>query len=230
MINVLHVGKFYHPYAGGSWDQAGAEGVPGDRAGTPADSRQVFLLAPDRYGFDVTDMVRAWLADPGSNYGAMLRSAPAVADLLQYNDNFKLASSEYNYVSDRPRLSIVYAAGGPQSTFDAAAATGKHVIFFVRHKSGPLYLWYEIISPRYLRQHTDALKVKGVDYEDVVKEITEMIKSVGIAHKIRRRIYCSIFPSKTISVQGCRKGAGKGPSIPAPLWPPSPAPCNPFIS
>ena len=63
---------------------------------------------------------------------------------------------------------IVYAAGGPQSTFKAAVDTGKHVIFFVRHKSGPLYLWYEIISPRYLRQHTDALKVEGVDYTDVV--------------------------------------------------------------
>jgi len=70
---------------------------------------------------------------------------------------------------------LVYAAGGPQSTFDAATATGKHVIFFVRHKSGPLYLWYEIISPRYLRQHTDALKVKGVDYEDVVVDSQEDI-------------------------------------------------------
>ncbi|KPJ70075.1 MAG: hypothetical protein AMS14_11165 [Planctomycetes bacterium DG_20] len=46
--------------------------------------------------------------------------------------------------------------------------TGKHVIFFVRHRSGPVYLWYEIISPRYLRQHTDTLKVEGVDYTDVV--------------------------------------------------------------
>ncbi|HUU10216.1 MAG TPA: twin-arginine translocation signal domain-containing protein, partial [Phycisphaerae bacterium] len=63
---------------------------------------------------------------------------------------------------------IVYAAGGPQSTFKAAVETGKHVIFFVRHRSGPVYLWYEIISPRYLRQHTDTLKVKGVDYTDVV--------------------------------------------------------------
>ncbi len=45
---------------------------------------------------------------------------------------------------------------------------GKDVIFFVRHKSGPVYLWYEIISPRYLRRHTDKLKVKGIDFQDVV--------------------------------------------------------------
>jgi hypothetical protein len=46
--------------------------------------------------------------------------------------------------------------------------TGKDRIFFCRHKSGPVYLWYEIISPRYLRQHTDTLAVKGVDEDDVV--------------------------------------------------------------
>ena len=52
--------------------------------------------------------------------------------------------------------------------FDALDKTGKDRIFFCRHKSGPVYLWYEIISPRYLRQHTDALAVKGVDEDDVV--------------------------------------------------------------
>ncbi len=62
---------------------------------------------------------------------------------------------------------LVYAANGG-SAIDAAGKTGKDVIFFVRHKSGPVYLWYEIISPRYLRQHTDELKVKGIDFQDVV--------------------------------------------------------------
>ena len=63
---------------------------------------------------------------------------------------------------------IVYAAGGWQDIFDALAAHGKDMIFFCRHKSGPVYLWYEIISPRYLRQHTDKLALKGMDDEDVV--------------------------------------------------------------
>jgi len=75
---------------------------------------------------------------------------------------------------------VIYAAGGPQSTFRAAVDTGKHVIFFVRHRSGPVYLWYEIISPRYLRQHTDALKVEGVDYTDVVVD-----KQDDIAWRLR---------------------------------------------
>ena len=63
-------------------------------------------------------------------------------------------------------VTIVYAAGG--NAFEALAKRSKNMIFFCRHKSGPVYLWYEIISPRYLRQHTDALKIQGVDDGDVI--------------------------------------------------------------
>ncbi len=63
---------------------------------------------------------------------------------------------------------VIYAAGGPQSIFSEIVKLGKPVIFFIRHRSGPVSLWYEILSPRYLHQHTDALAVKGVDNGDVV--------------------------------------------------------------
>ena len=63
---------------------------------------------------------------------------------------------------------LIYAAGGWMDTFDALHKKQKDMIFFCRHKSGPVYLWYEIISPRFLRQHTDQLAVSGVDEEDVV--------------------------------------------------------------
>lgn len=64
---------------------------------------------------------------------------------------------------------LVYAAGAwGRGVLEEIAKTGKDVIIFVRHKSGPVYLWYEIISPRYLRRHTDELAVKGIDYQDVV--------------------------------------------------------------
>jgi hypothetical protein len=67
---------------------------------------------------------------------------------------------------EKADVCIVYAAGG--NAFDALAKRSKNLIVFCRHKSGPVYLWYEIISPRYLRQHTDALKVQGLDDGDVV--------------------------------------------------------------
>ncbi len=63
---------------------------------------------------------------------------------------------------------LVYAAGGWLDVFDALDKTGKDRILFCRHKSGPVYLWYEIISPRYLRKHGDSLAVTGVDEDDVV--------------------------------------------------------------
>ena len=63
---------------------------------------------------------------------------------------------------------LIYAAGGPSQIIDAAAKSGKHVIIFLRHTSGPVSLWYEIISPRYLHQHRDSLATKEIDNSDVV--------------------------------------------------------------
>ena len=67
---------------------------------------------------------------------------------------------------------LVYAAGDGGGDLMAAmnplGALGKDLIFFVRHKSGPVYYWYEGIMARYLHQHTDVLAVPGVDYDDVV--------------------------------------------------------------
>jgi hypothetical protein len=78
---------------------------------------------------------------------------------------------------------LIYAAGGWMDTFDALHKLNKDMIFFCRHKSGPVYLWYEIISPRYLRQHTDKLAVEGVDEMDVVidnpEEILWRLRALG---------------------------------------------------
>jgi hypothetical protein len=70
-------------------------------------------------------------------------------------------------------LFLVYPAGGGMDNFDTLNKMGKDIIFFCRHKSGPVYLWYEIISPRYLRQHSDTLSVKGIDEADVVIDSQE---------------------------------------------------------
>ena len=69
---------------------------------------------------------------------------------------------------DKADCVILYAAGGPSSAFDEVLKRKKDTIFFVRHRSGPVYLWYEIVSPRYLRQHSDEQKLKDLLPEDVV--------------------------------------------------------------
>jgi hypothetical protein len=74
---------------------------------------------------------------------------------------------------------LIYAAGGGfslrRNCFSAAAEFGKDMIFFLRHRSGPLYLWYEILSPRYLRGQTDRLATKSVDFDDVVVDSQDEI-------------------------------------------------------
>jgi len=68
---------------------------------------------------------------------------------------------------------LVYAAGGWMDIFHKLEETGQPMVFFCRHKSGPVYLWYEIISPRYLRQHTDRLALERVDDADIVIDSQE---------------------------------------------------------
>jgi len=81
-----------------------------------------------------------------------------------------LNSRDIDKISDLDSADVllVYAAGGWMEIFESLNNRGKNMILFCRHKSGPVYLWYEIISPRFLRQHTDSLAVKGVDENDVV--------------------------------------------------------------
>lgn len=63
---------------------------------------------------------------------------------------------------------LVYASGGWMDTFESLAASKKHNIMFVRHKSGPVYLWYEIAHPHFLRKATDEYKQPGMDVWDIV--------------------------------------------------------------
>lgn len=97
-------------------------------------------------------------------------------DLLKIKADFPVEFLPVSAVKDSAELTghadlektdvlLVYAAAGDLGSLPKL---GKDCIFFLRHKSGPLYLHYEIISPRFLRQHTDQLAVKGIDDQDVV--------------------------------------------------------------
>jgi hypothetical protein len=105
--------------------------------------------------------IRHELNDLGAKADFPVEFLPA-AGIKQAGDLSRLSDI------DRADVLLVYAAGGWMDAFNKLAERGKDIIFFCRHKSGPVYLWYEIISPRYLRQHTDTLAVKGVDDGDVV--------------------------------------------------------------
>lgn len=61
---------------------------------------------------------------------------------------------------------LIYAASdGP---LDALLASDRHNLVFVRHKSGPVYLWYEIVHPRMLRKTVDEYGEPRLSTDDVI--------------------------------------------------------------
>ena len=98
---------------------------------------------------------------------------------------------------------LAYASSGTcsgRTVLNALTETAKNIIVFCRHKSGPLYLWYEIVSPYYLRQHTDELAVDGADYSDVVidsqDEILWRLRSLcGLVNTVGGRVLTIGGPS-----------------------------------
>lgn len=63
---------------------------------------------------------------------------------------------------------LVFGASGAQHWLEQLAASGKPNILFVRHKSGPVYLWYEIAHWRLLRKSEDVKAEPHLDFDDVV--------------------------------------------------------------
>jgi hypothetical protein len=109
---------------------------------------------------------------------------------------------------------LVYAAG---LGIDGVEKLGKHVIIFLRHQSGPVSLGYEIISPRFLRQHTDGPKVIGIDAQDVVvdklDEVAWRLRSLcGLVNTMGGRIVAIGGP------QAWAQPAGVVPDLCRKLW------------
>ncbi len=65
-------------------------------------------------------------------------------------------------------VTLVYGAGGGVRTLETLTPAAKWNIVFVRHRSGPAYVWYEIAHPRYLRKTVDEYGQQGMGVQDVV--------------------------------------------------------------
>lgn len=107
---------------------------------------------------------------------------------------------------------LVYAADGD---LNAINQLGKDTIFFIRHKSGPLYLYYEIVSPRFLRQHSDTLAVKGIDDQDVVIDSLDEVLW-------RLRGLCGLYNTRGTKILAVGGAAGwatpKAPDLAKDRW------------
>lgn len=63
---------------------------------------------------------------------------------------------------------LIYAAGNSEQTILSLMSPDRPTLFFLRHLSGPVSLYYEILHPRFLRKASDQYKVPGVSVDDVV--------------------------------------------------------------
>jgi hypothetical protein len=99
----------------GNWDEAAVTHATSPSVGTAEAS--ALLAAPATYAtFDVTTMVRGWLAAPGTNQGVGLSAAVGQA---------MLDSKENTLTARAPRLLITLAGpAGPQGVPGATGATG----------------------------------------------------------------------------------------------------------
>ncbi len=87
---------------------------------------------------------------------------------------------------------LIYAAGGGTQLVEAVAQAGHWPIMFLRHDPGPVYLWYEIAHPRFLRKTVDDYS-PGMDVHDVVvdsqTELQWRLRALyGLKNTLNKRI------------------------------------------
>ncbi len=88
------------------WQEPGCNGISVDREADEIDLA-VFDATNTWFTFDVTSLVREWVADPAGNHGLVLKGAGSVS--VQY----EIASREWGDSSLRPRLEIAYLRPSP---------------------------------------------------------------------------------------------------------------------
>ncbi|MCA1902439.1 MAG: sugar isomerase [Candidatus Hydrogenedens sp.] len=106
-------------------------------------------------------------------------------------------------------VAIIYGAIGE---IDPLFSEGKHHIVFVRHRSGPAYLWYEIVHPRFLRKTVDTLGEPRLSPQDVVvDEYGDMLWRLrafyGLKNSVGCKVVCIGGPS------GWGEGGRKSPDL-----------------
>jgi hypothetical protein len=112
---------------------------------------------------------------------------------------------------------LLYAAGGEAKTLAALASPDKWNLMFVRHKSGPVYLWYEIAHPILLRKTVDDYGQPGMGVQDVVvdnqAEILWRLRALcGLKNTLGKRIVAVGGPA------GWGAGGQQAPARSQELW------------
>ncbi|MGB9594423.1 MAG: DNRLRE domain-containing protein, partial [Anaerolineae bacterium] len=122
-VHVLDVGayKVLRPWneneatwilarTGDAWNVPGCGGVGTDRAATSVYTQTVHGAIGYWYSWDVTSLVRDWLAAPGANHGLVLRGASGA------NTEYTIAAAQHPTQEWHPKLVIRYTLSTPTPT------------------------------------------------------------------------------------------------------------------
>lgn len=71
---------------------------------------------------------------------------------------------------------LIYATGGWTPIYEALAASPAPCVMYVRHKTEPHYLWYEIAHWRFLRRNDDTMVQPNMDTGDIVVDDYEEVR------------------------------------------------------
>jgi hypothetical protein len=113
---------------------------------------------------------------------------------------------------------LIYAAGGGGDTLQALTLKDKFNLMFLRHDSGPVYLWYEVAHPWFLRKAVDEYGQPGMDVTDlVVDDYAEMLWRLRALYGLKNTL-----GKKIIAIGGAggwgTGGWENGPRIARNLW------------
>ncbi len=122
----------------------------------------------------------------------------------------KVAKGDYDVM-------VMFAAGGWLNVLETLSRQDRWNLMFLRHEPGPVYLWYEIVHPRFLRKTVDAYGQPGFDVADVVTDdYAEMLWKLRALHGLQntqgKRVVCIGGPA------GWGEGGQRAPQIARDLW------------
>ena len=107
---------------------------------------------------------------------------------------------------------LIYAAGGWAPFLDTLAKPDRPNLVFLRHRSGPVYLWYETLHPVWMRKGSDRYVVKGLDVRDVVVD-----EYADLAWRLRALLALRKTLGQRIVALGGPMGWGDGMKLAPPI-------------
>ena len=112
---------------------------------------------------------------------------------------------------------LVFGASGAQHWIETLAATRKPTVLYVRHRSGPVYLWYEIAHWRLLRKSEDEKAEPNLDFSDVVvddyRDVQWRLRALYGLKNARKTTMLAIGGLNAYSKPGQERGPARAKEI-----------------